>query len=189
MNKKNINIQVDKWIDEEDLPVKASLKVVRKNDPNYGLTEDEINDRNEFIRCNMLKDLGPLLLIPEEHTEEDFIVQDYYESAFNTYDFYRLHNPTPFNGYYYRLKEIFEKVKELAIMHSCISHQQGRENTLKRYISMVDNEFRDELMTLIDTLKKYPQFVDRKELLSRVAKLSGNISKCDQIWKAHAYSE
>jgi len=189
MNKRKIYIQVDRWIDEEDLPVRARLKVVRKSDPNHGLAEDEINDRNEFIRCNMLKDLGPLLLIPEEYTEEDFIVQDYYESAFNTYDFYRLHKPKPFNGYYYRLKQIFEKVKDLAIMHSCISHQEGRENTRQRYKSLMDNEFRDEALTLINTLKKYPQLVDRKELLTRVAKLNSNISKCDRIWKAHAFSE
>jgi len=189
MNKRKIYIQVDRWIDEEDFPVKASLKVVRRRDPNHGLTEDEINDRNEFIRCYMLKDLGPLLLIPEEYTEEDFIVQDYYESAFNTYDFYRLDKPKPFNGYYYRLKQIFEKVKDLAIMHSCISHQEGRENTRQRYKSLMDNEFRDEALTLINTLKKYPQLVDRKELLTRVAKLNSNISKCDRIWKAHAFSE
>ncbi|CAB1062141.1 hypothetical protein D1BOALGB6SA_6917 [Olavius sp. associated proteobacterium Delta 1] len=189
MNQKYINIHVDRCIEEEDLPVRASLKVIRKNDPDYGLTADEINDRNEFIRCYMLSELGPLLLIPEENDKEDFIIEDYYESAFNTNDFYRLHKPKPYNGYHYRLKQIFEKVKDLAIMHSCISHQEGKHNTRQRYKSLVDNEFRDEAAILLDTLKKYPQWVDRKKLAIRLAKLNSNIKKCSEIWKAYAFWE
>ena len=40
MNKtQNMNWTVDSWIDEDDLPVRANLKVIRKNQPNYGMTE------------------------------------------------------------------------------------------------------------------------------------------------------
>ena len=97
--------------------------------------------------------------------------------------------PKPLNGYQYRLKQIFEKVKDLAVMHSCISHREGRENTRQRYKSLVESEFRDEAVVLLDTLKKYPQWVDRKKLAIRLAKLNSNIRKCNEIWKAHAFSE
>ena len=49
-----ISFTVDNWIAEEELPVRANLKVIRRNDPDYGLTEEEIQDRNEFIRCLQL---------------------------------------------------------------------------------------------------------------------------------------
>lgn len=189
MNQRQINLQIDRWVDEEDLPVRAGLKVIRKNDPDFGLTEDEIKDRNEFIRVSMLNDLGPIRMIPVENDEEEFIIHDYHESAFNTYDFHRLHKPTLFNAYHYRLKKIFEKVKDLAIMHSCISHQEGKENTLQRYKSLVNNEFKDEVAVLLETLQKYPQWVDRKEVVSRLARLNFNIRKCEEIWNAYAYSE
>ena len=57
MNQRQINIHVDRWIEEDDLPVRASLKVIHRNDPDYEMTEDEIEDRKEFIRCYILKDL------------------------------------------------------------------------------------------------------------------------------------
>ena len=189
MNQEKFSIQVENWIDEEELPVRATLKVIRKNDPNHGLSEDEIKGRNESIRCYILKDLEPLLLIPEDDSEEDFVVRNYIESAFNTWDFVNKHRRRTFNGDHYRIKEIMEKAKELAIMHSCISHKDGRENTKKRFNSLVNSEFRDEAMVLIETLKKYPQLVDRKKLLDRLAGLNSNIRRCYRIWNEHAYTE
>ena len=189
MDQENISIQVGSWIDEAELPVRASLKVIRKNDPNYGLSEDEIKSRNEFIRCYILKDLEPLLLIPEDDSEEDFVVKKYIESAFNTWDFVNKHRRKAFSGYHFRIKEIMEKAKELAIMYSCISHKEGKENTKKRFNSLVDSEFRDEAMTLIDTLNKHPQWVDRARLLDRLSSLNSNIGRCYQIWMEHAYTE
>ena len=55
---------VDSWIDQEELPVRANLKAIRKNDPDYGLSQDEIMDRNEFVRCYLLQDYELLLMIP-----------------------------------------------------------------------------------------------------------------------------
>jgi AraC-like DNA-binding protein len=43
-------------IPEEELPVRAGIKVIRRNDPDYGLSEDEIADRNEFIRCHLARE-------------------------------------------------------------------------------------------------------------------------------------
>jgi hypothetical protein len=189
MNQQKISIQVESWIDEEELPVRATLKVIRKNDPNCGLSEDEIIDHNEFIRCYILRDLEPLLLIPEDDSEEDFVVKKYIESAFNTWDFVNKHPRKPFSAYHFRIKEIMEKAKELAIMHSCISHKEGRENTKKRVNSLIDSEFRDEATMLTDTLKKYPKLVDRSKLLDRLASLNSIIRRCYQIWMEHAYME
>jgi hypothetical protein len=37
---------VNNWIDEEKLPVSADLQVAKINDPDYGMIQDEIDDRN-----------------------------------------------------------------------------------------------------------------------------------------------
>ena len=58
--------EVDRWIAEEELPVSAALKVIRLNDPDYGLTEDEIDERNEFIQWYLLQDYALLLSVPRE---------------------------------------------------------------------------------------------------------------------------
>ena len=42
---------MNNWIDKEELPVRADLQVAKINDPDYGMTQEEIDDRNEFIRC------------------------------------------------------------------------------------------------------------------------------------------
>ena len=78
---------IDKWIPQEQVPTRAGLKVIRTNHPNYGLSQDEIQDRNEFIRCHLLKEFEVLLMIPQQETENDFFISDYStensDSAFN----------------------------------------------------------------------------------------------------------
>jgi hypothetical protein len=87
-------------IDHEELPVKANLKVLHINDPDYGMTEDEIDDRNEFVRCYILKDFETILAIRVKY-EREFFIDNWENSAFNTEDYYRLY-PGAFNKYAYR---------------------------------------------------------------------------------------
>ena len=42
MNTKQMRDEVGSWIAEEELPVSPRLKVIRKSDPYYGLSEEEI---------------------------------------------------------------------------------------------------------------------------------------------------
>ena len=65
--------QINNWIPEEELPARAGLKVIRKNHPDYGLCADEIADRNEFIRCHLLREFELLLMIPIQDNEGDFL--------------------------------------------------------------------------------------------------------------------
>ena len=53
---KEISYEVDRWIVEEDIPASAGLKPIRPTSPNYGMTDDEILDRNEFVRCFMMQE-------------------------------------------------------------------------------------------------------------------------------------
>jgi len=74
---RQIGVEVDSWIAEEDLPVHTHLKVIKKNDPDYGLTEDEIQDRSEFIRWYLRQDFGMLTMIPKQDEESGFFIGDY----------------------------------------------------------------------------------------------------------------
>ena len=84
------------WIPEEELPTRSGLVVVRKNDPNHGLSSDEIQDRMEFIRCYLMKDFEVLLMVPMAAPGEDFFIRDIQAQdseycAFNTHDFFRMY--------------------------------------------------------------------------------------------------
>ncbi len=64
-----------------------SFKIIRENDPWYGMSEEEVDDRNEFIRSYINKEFELLLQIPIQPSENDFWFtshQEFMESAFNT---------------------------------------------------------------------------------------------------------
>jgi len=186
MNQRQINIHVDRWFEEEDLPVRASLKVIHRNDPDYGMTQDEIEDRNEFIRCYILSSFEALLTIPVKKFESDFFVEDWEESAFNTEDYYRVYPSSPFNRYAYRIKKILKEVEHLAILYSCISDNQGRQRTFNRYKTLVDKEFRNKAWFLIGKYRITNDPEERLELKQKISELNKRILQCKKLWEQYA---
>ena len=127
--KQNIGETVNKWMEEETHSRTGRVTPIRKNSPWYGMSEEEIEDRREFIRCYLLKDFELVLLIPVQPKENDFWFEsheEFIESAFNTWDFQKTRRP--FDKYAYRVKKVLEHVKDLAVLHSCISQPEGRKN-------------------------------------------------------------
>ena len=183
---------IDSWIPEEEMPARAGLKVIRKNHPDFGLTQDEIQDRNEFIRCYLMNEFESLLMIPEQEGEEDFFMHEGYVadddySAFNSVDFQR--RLQPFNSYAYAIKTIMEHVKDLAIMHSSCTHSQNRQSVYRKYEAFVDSKFRDRLLNLVQQYKR-ARFEDRRYFLRReIAKLNQKILECKRIWERYAPPE
>ena len=192
MNPKQICKTVDSWILKDDIPVMANLKVIRRNDPNYGLTEDEIQDRNEFIRCYLLQEFELLTMIPEQDKENklffgDYGVDDSAYSAFNTMDFNR--QLRPFNKYDYAMKKIMERVKDLAIMNSSINLEEGRKDTYRRYEALVDHEFRSRLSGFIDRYRKILNEEKRYWMKQKIAEFNRRIMECRKIWERYAPPE
>jgi hypothetical protein len=179
---------IDKWIPQEQLPTRAGLKVIRTNHPNYGLSQDEIQDRNEFIRCHLLKEFELLLMIPQQETEDDFFISDYSiaensDSAFNTVDFQR--QLRPFNKYAYAIKKIMEHIKDLAIMHSCCTQSESRHSVNQKYEAVVANQFRDQLLRFVDQYTRAGY--ERRHLLKqKIGKLNQKILECKKIWERYA---
>jgi len=190
--KEQIQCEDDSWIVEEELPVRANLTVIRKDDPNFGFTEDAIQERNEYIHWYMMQDFVPLMTIPKQEAAADFFIEDCNVtdseySAFNTVDFQR--QMQPFNKYAYAIKKKMEYVKDLAIMHSSISHEEGRENVYHRYLAFVEREFRERLHQLVEYYKRARYEERRFELKQKIALISRRIMECRKIWERHSLPE
>ena len=176
-------------IPEEELPPRAGLVVVRENDPNYGLSDTEIQDRIEFIRCYLLKDFEAILLVPRQDQTDDFFVQDYLVmdggySAFNTADFQN--TMRPFNKYGYVMKKIMERVKDLAVMHSCISQPEHRKEVYERYKNYVARKFGFQLEEFAMQLHLVESAQKRYILKRKIAQLEQKIRQCQKIWERYA---
>jgi len=187
-----ISTKVDSWIVEEELPVRATLKVIKRRDPDYGLAEDEIADRKEFIRCYLLRDFRLLMMIPKQDEAVDFFIPDCdvsesEYSAFNTHDFQRILRP--FNKYGYAIKKLMERVKDLAILHSSISSEEGRDDTYRRYEAFVDREFRNRLIGLTERYKMIEDDEKKAWLKQKIAELNRRILDCKRIWERYAPPE
>jgi hypothetical protein len=183
---------IENWIPEEELPIRAGLVAIRENNPNYGLTEDEIQDRNEFIRCYLLKDFEPLMMIPNQTSGTDFFIQDceVFEAeytAFNTHDFQN--QMRPFNKYGYAMKKIMEDVKNMAIIHSCCTYPEQRQDVCRKYETFVNGRFRNRLLSLIKQYKKVDHEDRRYLLKQKIAKLNRRILECKRIWERLAPPE
>jgi len=174
------------WIDEDELPVRADLKVVKINDPDYGMSQDEIDDRNEFIRCYILSGFEAFLTIPQQKFEGDFFIENWEKSAFNTEDYYRLYPNTGFNRYSFRIKKILQEVEHLAILYSCISEIQRRQRTFNRYKTLVDNEFRNKALFLIGKYRNTKDIEERLRLREKISELNKRILQCKKKWEQFA---
>ena len=185
--KQTISKTVDNWMEEATHQGVSVLKVVRKNDPWYGMSEEEIEDRREFIRWYLLKDMEVLLMVPVPPGGNDFWFsshQEFMESAFNTHDFQK--DRRPLNKYAYRVQKIMERVKDLALLHSCISQPEGRANIQRWYENLVDNEFRSQLLFLVGKYQRTFDEERRLKLRGKIAKLSRHILACKMVWEGYS---
>ncbi len=197
MNKRNqmvqiIGSEVDTWIAENELPASAALKVIRTSDPDYGLSQDEIQERNEFISWYLSQEFLVLKLIPAtEHTPEhdyftvpEFTVTDNGYSAFNTVDFQR--NKPEFNRYAYAMKKIMERVKDLAIIHSAASAAEDKAETEKRYHAFVTLTFRERLLKVFEQYQSARNEEWKLALKDKIKELNRRILECKKIWERYA---
>ena len=185
--KQTIGETVDKWIEEESHQGRLALKIIRKNSPWYGMSDEEIEDRREFIRCYLLKDLELLLLIPAKPREDGFWFashQEFMESPFNTWDFEKKHGA--FDKYGYKVKKTLEHLKDLALLHSCISQPEGRKNISDRFQLVVNEEFRNPLLELVERYRETFDEEKRFGMMKKIAKLNQYIMECKRIWEKYS---
>ena len=176
-------------IPEEELPVRTGMKVIRQTDPDYGLTDDEIADRKEFIRCYLMREFELLMMIPSQGHETDFFipdcqVSDEEYSAFNTVDFQR--TLKPFDSYNYAMKKIMERVEDLAILYSAIMTEEGKHRTFRRFNALVECEFRERLLSYVDRYHGATHDDTRYDLKQKIGEMNRRIIECRKIWEHYA---
>ena len=176
----------ENYIPEEELPVRAGIKVMRTSGPDYGLSDDEIADRREFIRCHLAREFELLMMIPSPAQEENFFIPDFHVaddgySAFNTHDFQR--TLKPFDKFGYAMKKIMERVEEIAILYSVMSREEGRGNTARRFNALVEYEFREPLFSYVDRYKAAKTDEQRQRLKQKIGELNRRIFEAKKAWE------
>ena len=162
------------------------LRVERASDPDYGFSDDEIADRREFIRCYLAREFELLMMIPSPAQEENFYIPDFHVaddgySAFNTHDFQK--TLTPFDKFGYAMKKIMERAEEIAILHSVMTREEGRENTSRRFNALVDYEFREPLFKYVDRYKAAKTDEQRQRLKQKIGELNRRILEAKKAWE------
>ncbi len=107
-------------------------------------------------------------------------------SVYNTMDVQR--GQLPFDRYSYKLNKITEKVKNYALLHSCISYAEGKELVKKQCLSLLHANFGFELDHLKLTLKKVCGPTKREELLEKISKHEKQIKRLTDLWNTVANS-
>lgn len=187
-----ISYEVETWIAEEDLPSHAGLEIIRSSDPDTGLTEDEIMDRNEFIRWYILKQMELLLMIPVAPHDSDFFIHDCCVcddgySAFNTVDFQR--TVSTFDRYGYAMQKIMDRVKDLALLHSSLMDHERRLDVYRRYEAFVAYEFRERLLDMVERHRITHDEGERFLLRKKIGEMNRRILECKKIWERYAPHE
>ena len=185
----NVDCEVDSWIADEELPLAAQLKVIRQNDPDYGLTEDALDERIEFIQWYLLQDSAPLLSVLGQTAdacffipEADVMSPEY--SAFNTHDF--LDSLQPFNKYGYAMKKNMERIRDLGILHSSLSCAEGRGNTQRKFEAFLEAKFRSRLAHLIERCQSTANSDRKLDLKQKIAELTRRILEAKRIGERYA---
>lgn len=176
-------------IPEEELPVRSGIRVVNRNDPDYGLLDEEISDRNEFIRCYLAREYELLMMLPAEAPGHDFFMSDFHVtdeaySAFDTVDFHR--TMQPFDKYGYAVKKVMERVKDLAVLYSAVRNEGGKQNILRRFHALVELEFRERLTRYVDRYKAAGTDDKKTSLKRKIGEMNRRILECKRIWEQYA---
>ena len=108
-------------------------------------------------------------------------------SVFNTVDFDRYFS-FEFDKYKYFTDKVAEKAEDLAIMHSCLSTEEGRSMIKDRYIALVNGKFRNYAMRLTAMIKASQDKERRSELLDKLREQNRQIRRLRAIWHSLAYS-
>ena len=138
-------IEYEEFDDVCDVPSSAGLKVERHSDPWLGYEEDERCEAQEFIAWYLSSEHAVLFLIPVK-ASSSFWIDGFSDSAFNTHDYEALLGQRRFDGRAYREQKLLESIEDLAVMHSCISSSDDRENVRERCRDLVECEFVCEMV-------------------------------------------
>ncbi len=108
-------------------------------------------------------------------------------SAFGTVDFLKTLDYFEFDKYKYLTDKVAEKAEEMAIMHSCISDATGKERVKQRFISFVNQKYRDYALRLVAMMRSTDDEGKKADLMRKIQERNRQIRRLKLIWKKYAY--
>jgi hypothetical protein len=84
------------------------------------------------------------------------------------------------------MKKIMERIRDLAILHSCLSSPEGRLNTYRRFEAFLEAKFRSRLAHLIERFRMTDDTDRKLELKLKIAELTRRILEAKRIWERYA---
>ena len=152
MNYEVVSRNVDLWIDEMELPVRANLKPIRMFSELVYEDEDEQEAWSEVIHWNLTREHEILKLIPMDEYRRDFWAMELDEdghdiSAFNTIDFHRTYGKG-FSLYQWQLKKLCETVKHMAIDFSIFTDDVVKKKLKARVFEFIRTKGKGHRATL-----------------------------------------
>lgn len=108
-------------------------------------------------------------------------------SAYSTMDFLRTIEHFEFDKYRYFTDKVAERVKDIAIMHSCVSDEKGKENLRSKFVSLVNLKYRDYALKLIAMLRNTDESSKKSELMEKIRERNRQIRRLNAIWQKYAY--
>ena len=110
-------------------------------------------------------------------------------SAYNTWDFLRgMGEDWEFDKYKYFTDKVAEKAEDLAIMHSCITDPEGRENVRKRFEVLVNSKFGNSASWLTARIRECNDLGKMAELVDKLHEKNRQIRRLQAIWNKYAYN-
>ena len=109
-------------------------------------------------------------------------------SAYNTWDFLRGQEDWEFDKYRYFTDKVAEKAEDLAIMHSCISDAEGRNNVRKKFEALVNGKFGNYAARLTSMVKETNNSDIMAELVEKLHKQNKQVRRLLAIWNKYAYN-
>ena len=105
-------------------------------------------------------------------------------SAFSTIDYLR--DMPEFDAYRYFLDKTAERAKDIAIMYSCLSTEEGKKAVLQRFVALVNSKFRNRGLALARICKESNDREEKIAILSKIDELNRNIRRMKSIWKKYS---
>ena len=189
-SKEEISNQVDRWIAEEQLPVRATLKPIKGFDPYDGWSEDEVVAYSDFMQWWLSQDHLLILSLPIAEDDDWLPPMELDQdgnniSAFNTHDFDRRYKP---NTEHWLIRQLFDELRNIAIDHSCISDEAGKAELKAKYDRLVDRKIVRQRNWLLWRYENIGcQHEDSGKIRAKIATLNSRIHKAQQLWKEVAY--
>jgi len=157
-------------MDISDVPTRVGLKKIAKLFDLWSEFDDETaEDYRDFMSWFMRKDDALLGLIPGK-VSKGFFVTEFEESAFNTCDFQK--DAPKLDRYGYRIRKVMERIGDLAMQHSCIEDEKGRDGVRRMCKSVVESEF---LIEALEAQKEGDRW--------KAKRLMGCVDECAKVWE------